>query len=83
MFTLNSNFEEGDTLYFMDAHTQDYRSGVVFQVVRHHFMTYYVLEVDTGPPINDTFLVMKSACCVFTAEEVAEKELVWEEDPID
>lgn len=69
----HSNHEVGDTLYFYDKHMDDYRPGLVLQRIQHHSMVYYVLEVDTGPPINDTYLRMVSEFRVRTKEQLDEE----------
>lgn len=47
-------------LYYRCAHIKDYREGVVKLVASHYGMNYYVLEVETGPPINESFLKLVS-----------------------
>lgn len=68
----HSNHEVGSTLYFYDKHMDDYRPGIVLQRIKHHSMVYYVLEVDTGPPINDTYLHMVSEFNVETENPLNE-----------
>lgn len=54
------NHKEGDLLYYRCDYIKDYREGVVKLVVPHYSINYYVLEVETGPPINDSFLKLVS-----------------------
>lgn len=67
---------EGARLFFYDQYCKKYRPGEV-KFVHKHFMTvYYVLEVDTGPPIGDFYLHMVSAFNVKTREELEDDEIV-------
>lgn len=64
------NHQPGETLYYYDDYMDDYRPGVVKTRIEHHTLVYYVLEVMTGPPINDSFLHMASEMMVRTEDEV-------------
>lgn len=66
----HSNHEAGETLYYFDEHMKQYRPATVFQVIRRYGLIYYVMEVDVGPPINDTFLHMVSEMNVRTENEL-------------
>lgn len=63
------NHKEGDVLYCRCDHIKDYREGVVKLVVPHYGMNYYVLEVETGPPINESFIKLVSEFNVRTEHD--------------
>lgn len=50
----------GDVLCYQCDHVGTHRQGVVLNVLKHYSITYYVLEVETGPPINESFLHLVS-----------------------
>lgn len=60
----------GDVLYYQCEHMKQWRKGVVYNVIPHYSMNYYVLEVQTGPPINESFLEMVSEFNVKSEGEV-------------
>ncbi len=50
----------GETLHYHCNHTNDIRYGTVLHVMVHCGISHYVLEVETGPPINESFLILLS-----------------------
>lgn len=64
------NHIEGETLYYHCKYTDNWREGVVKNVIPHYGMVYYVLEVDTGPPINESFLRLVSEFGIKTGDEI-------------
>jgi len=66
----HSSHNVGDFLYYRCKDIQDWRKGTVYTVVPHYCMNYYVLDVQTGPPINESFLVMISEFNVRAEHEV-------------
>ncbi len=67
----HGDHQGGETLYYYDEYLDDHRPGVVKQRIQHHSLVYYVLEVMTGPPLNDSFLYMTSQMQVWTQDEIS------------
>lgn len=64
------NHVDGDILYYHCEHMNNWREGAVMQVIPHYGVVYYVLEVCTGPPINEPFLKMVSEYNVRSKDEL-------------
>ncbi|WYV99114.1 hypothetical protein Roomu2_00120 [Pseudomonas phage vB_PpuM-Roomu-2] len=71
----NRNHPVGTELYFYDQYCKGYRPGVVTHVIKHYAAVYYVLDVPVGPPINDSYLDMKSAFVVRTRDQLEDDEI--------
>lgn len=72
----NANHPVGTELFYYDQHCRKYRPAVVTHIHKHFMTTYYVMEVDTGPPINDTYLHMSSHHLVRTRDQLDREQIV-------
>lgn len=68
-FTRHRDHVKGDTLYYFDRHMVAYRPGEVYEVIRHNGLIYYILEVQTGAPLHESFLHMVSQMNVVSEDE--------------